>query len=501
MMLPIWRALLPLAIFAAIGAALDRMLALDLGRGGGRWARWVACGVVATFAVALHPLVLAALVVLALVGRVVNGPVVAPPPSPPSPNRAPKWWAIAAVLLGLVVVCRPATLAYWDSFVWLAKARIESDGWGALKAAALDRSADVVPSGYPLFWPLASSWLSMGGRTMEALAAGAAAMTIIALTLFLEAAYDAFEGSPVQRPRWAPITLGLIGLTPLVFVHLRSAYADLPVGLLAATCTLRLARSFERGDEGRGDLSVAAIAAVALAGLKDEGMAHVAALGVAAIAIKLRMRDRIPLGPGLTVLAAAAIPFNGWRMLLLSHSVADADHRLSAPDFRSVGAIAHTIAIHICDTRSWGALWPIAFACAALVMARGRVFGAVTRFAALAFLAEGAVLASALLFGPARVRAFAFEGTLVNRLLLQLAPPAGVMVMLALADAAGAWQKVRRSSIPRSASPPAAPRSRPSRARASEAETERVEQQDRKIRKDLGMDPSRGIDLIFPILL
>ncbi|HEX4445393.1 MAG TPA: hypothetical protein VH044_01600 [Polyangiaceae bacterium] len=463
-MLPIWRALLPLAVFAAIGAALDRVLALDLGRGGGRWARWAACGVVATFAAALHPLVLAALVALALVGRVVNGPVVAPARQPvASGARAPKWWAIAAVLLGLVVVCRPATLAYWDSFVWLAKARIESDGWGALRNAALDRSADVVPSGYPLFWPLAASWLSMGGRTMEALAAGAAAMTIIALTLFLEAAYDAFEGSSVQRPRWAPVTLALIALTPLVFVHLRSAYADLPVGLLAATCTLRLARSFEargfeaRGFEargvdgsgpGRGDLAVAAIAAVALAGLKDEGMAHVAALGVAAIAIKVRLRDRIPLGPGLTVLAAAAIPFNGWRMLLISHNVADADHRLSAPDFQSAGAIGHTIAMHVCDTRSWGALWPIAFACAALVLVRGRVFGAVTRFAALAFLAEGAVLASALLFGPARVRAFAFEGTLVNRLLLQLAPPAGVMVMLALADAAGAWQKVRRSSVP-----------------------------------------------------
>jgi hypothetical protein len=245
-----------------------------------------------------------------------------------------------------------------------------------------------------------------------------------------------------------PVTLALIGVTPLVFIHLRSAYADLPVGLLAATCTLRLAQSFDRGPSARGDLAVAALCAASLAGLKDEGMAHVAALGVAAIAIKLRLRDRLPLGPGLTVLAAAAIPFNGWRMLLLSHGVTDTDHRLSPPDFQSTGAVVHTIAMHLCDTRSWGALWPIAFACAALVLVRGRMFRSVTRFAALAFLAEGALLAAALLFGPARVRAFAFEGTLVNRLLIQLAPPAGVMVMLAIADAAAAWQSVRRSAPP-----------------------------------------------------
>jgi hypothetical protein len=91
---------------------------------------------------------------------------------------------------------------------------------------------------------------------------------------------------------------------------------------------------------------------------------------------------------------------------------------------------------------------PIAVACALLVLVRGGVFGNMARFASLAFLAEGAVLASALLFGPARVRAFAFEGTLVNRLLIQLAPAAGSMLMLALADAATAWQGAKRVSAP-----------------------------------------------------
>jgi hypothetical protein len=481
-MLPIWRAFLPLLFFAATGAALDRVLGLDLGpRGVGRWPRWAMCGIVASFAAALHPAVLGALILLAVAARIAKGraahdraPLGATASLGALRHGAP-WWGIAATALTLVVVCRPATPAYWDSFVWLAKARIESGGWGALRAASLDQSTDVMPSGYPLLWPLAASWLSMGGRSMEALAAGAAAMTLVTLMLFLDAAVDASgagraaamrPGAPADtapsEPRWAALGLALVGVAPLVFVHLRSAYADLPVGLLAATCTLRLARSVERGGESPGDLSIAAMSAAALAGMKDEGMAHVAAVVVALIVVKvwkLCAGERLPLAPGIVVLAAAAIPFNGWRLLLASHHVIDADHSPSAPDFHAAGAIGRTVLSQLADTRSWGALWPIAFACAGLVLARGNTFRSATRLATFAFLAEGALLVSAILFGPARVRVFAFEGTLINRLLLQVAPAAGVMLMFALADAAMAWQTVRRPTAKALAAPasPGAP--------------------------------------------
>ena len=209
-----------------------------------------------------------------------------------------------------------------------------------------------------------------------------------------------------------------MAVTPLVFVHLRSAYANLPVGLLAATCTLRLARSVESGGDAPGDLSIAAMTAAALAGMKDEGMAHVAALVVALIVVKvwkLWAGERLPLAPGIVVLAAAAIPFNGWRLLLVSHHVIDADHSPSSPDFQCSRRDRPDRPVALADTRSWGALWPIAFACAALVLARGNTFRSATRLATFAFLAEGAFLVSAILFGPARVRVFAFEGTLVNR--------------------------------------------------------------------------------------
>ncbi len=396
----------------------------------------------------------------------------------------PTWLGLAATAVTLVIVCRPATLVYWDSFVWLAKARIESEGWGALRAAALDRSADVVPSGYPLLWPLAASWLSLGGRTREARAAGAAAMTLITLVLFLDAVGDVFDGrtdassTSVARPRWAPVALSLVAIAPLVLVHLRSAYADLPVGLLAATCTLRLVRCFEgSGAQARGDLSTAAITAAALAGLKDEGAAHLAAMLAAAVVLRLLSREprgRMAIWPTLVACLAAAIPFNGWRLLLLIHHVGDADHQLGAPDVAAAGAIGRTVLSYLADTRSWGALWPIALACVALVLTRSGTFRSVTRFATLAFLGEAAMLAAALLFGPARVRVFALEGTLINRLLLQLAPPAGVMVTLALGDAAAAWQHVRRASTqplalpaPRGAPVPVLTRSSAYPARAS----------------------------------
>ncbi|HEX3772726.1 MAG TPA: hypothetical protein VHV30_17725 [Polyangiaceae bacterium] len=467
-MLPIWRALLPLALFIAAGALLDRVLGLDLGAtdrtatDAGKWARWALCGLIACFALALHPAVFGALVALALVRRFTAGPVdhasLVRGVERPGDRRVSLAFGVAAAAIVLVVICRPPALAYWDSFVWLGKARIESTGWGALKAASLDRSADVIPAGYPMFWPLASSWLSMGGRSMEALAAGAAAMTLLAVMIFLDAVAATSgdraagpEGQSHGRPRWAPLALAMVAITPLVFVHLRSAYADLPVGLLAATCTLRLSRSLDRPGARSGDLVVACLAAAALAGLKDEGMAHVAASAVAVIFLQLLARERPPLAPALAVMAAAAIPFNGWRMILRAYGVVDTDHKPSAPDFAAAGRIGHTVLHHLGDTRSWGALWPIAFACAALVIGlgvgRGRTFGAASRFAALAFVAESAMLFAALLFGPDRVRVFAYEGTLVNRLLIQLAAPAGVVLTLALGDAAAAWHSVRRGAL------------------------------------------------------
>jgi hypothetical protein len=275
-------------------------------------------------------------------------------------------------------------------------------------------------------------------------------MMLLALLLFLDAAADTFAGDS-QRPAWAAFALGFLAVTPLVMVHLRSAYVDLPVGLLAATCALRLARCLTRPGERTADLALAALAAIALGGLKDEGIAHVAAIAVAAVAVSAAGRG-LHSRPALWTLAAAALPFAAWRVVLALHHVDNPDHALQAPDVHAVGPLAAMALSHLADVRSWGALWPLALAGAGVVLARFKTFLVPTQVVTLAFLLEAAALAAALAFGSPRVRTFAFEGTLLSRLLIQLAPTAGVMLALVVSDAF-----TQRAGAPRPAGPAASP--------------------------------------------
>ena len=453
-MVPIWLAILPGLFFAALGAAIDRLGGLDLRGGWGQWPRWIACGVAASFAVYLHPALAVVLAGLLFVARRGMRGGSAPGGAGPSARLAPYIGVIAIALAG-VAVLRPAVPLYWDAFVWLGKARIESNGLGALRAAALDANADVIPHGYPLLWPLAASWLSMFGKNAAALVAGAAAATLLALLLFLDATAEAFQGGDPPpagfeaRPRWAFAgAMALLLVVPMFWVHLRSAYADLPVGLLAATCALRLGRCLERPDDSRRDVAVAVIAATILAGTKDEGIGHVAAIVVAAALLEPRAGQK-EARRWLAVVGSAAVLFIGWRALLGAHHVVNTDHELSTPAVGALGGIGRVVLASATDTRTWGALWPLAGGAVAAVFAKGSSFRPATRLAALALVGQAALLAMALVFGPDRVRTFAFEGTLVNRLLLQLAPLAGALLALSLGDAAsrrGAAPAISRSS-------------------------------------------------------
>jgi hypothetical protein len=449
LMLPIWRALPAAALFAVIGATCDRLLKLELGGGHGRWLRWIACGLLACFAACVHPAALLLVVAVGLVGR---DTIVRAAPEPLRPPAAPwRWLGATAGLLGLAVIVRPPTPLYWDAFVWLGKARIASEGFGTLRAGTLDPGGDVIPRGYPLLWPLAASWLSMFGRSAALLTAGAAATTLLALLLFLDAAASVFDSGGTRapeelRPRWALAAgLAVLVTTPLFFVHLRSAYADLPVGLLAGTCTLRLGRELEAARPGRGNVAGAAIAAGLLVGMKDEGIAHATVIVIAAMLAGPPRGDRGARGSPAVVMAVAAIPFVGWRILLLAHGVAGGDHELGAPAFGAVGPLARVGFSSATDTETWGALWWLAIGAAGAVLANAvlassaperRAFRPATLLAALAFAGEAGVLVSALVLGPDRVRVFALEGTLVNRLLLQLAPPAAAVLCLAFGDRA-----------------------------------------------------------------
>jgi hypothetical protein len=450
-MVPIWLAIAPALFFAAVGAATDRLCGLGLAGGWGQWPRWIACGVTIAFATCLHPTVLPLLAGLMFLARIGAGPPATVSSSPRSSALAP-YVAAMAFALAAGAVLRPAMPMYWDAFVWLGKARIESGGLGHLRDATLDPNADVIPHGYPLLWPLAASWFSMFGEAPAALVAGAAGATLLAVLLFLDTAAEAFEGTLpapagfAPRPRWAfGGAFAVLLLTPMFWVHLRSAYADLPVGLLAATCMLRLGRCLDGSDDLRRDMTVAVLAATALAGTKDEGIGHVTVIVLAAVASQPKAGRREVLR-WLAVLGSAATVFLAWRALLRLHHVVDTDHELAAPAIDALGGIGRVIASSAADTRTWGALWPIAIAAVSTVGVRGSSFRPATRFAALALVGQAALLALALVFGPDRVRTFAFEGTLVNRLLVQLAPGAAALLALALGDAGSRTSDARAIS-------------------------------------------------------
>jgi len=161
-MVPIWLAMAPALIFAAVGATVDRLGGLGLAGGWGQWPRWIACGLTIAFATYIHPVALLLLTALVVLARTSAGASVTASASRPSSALAP-YVAVMAFALAAVAVLRPAMPMYWDDFVWLGKARIESGGLGHLRAAALDPDADVIPHGYPLLWPLAAS--SRGPRS------------------------------------------------------------------------------------------------------------------------------------------------------------------------------------------------------------------------------------------------------------------------------------------------------------------------------------------------
>jgi hypothetical protein len=310
--------------------------------------------------------------------------------------------------LALVSSFRPELPLYWDELVWLAKARVAAGGWDALRARALDPAGDVIPAGYPLLYPSAAAWLVAfrGDRVTS----GAAAFELVIAWTFVAVL-------ATHRKRLAPLALGLLAATPLVWVHVRAVYADLPVGLLAATLALLVAAR---------RAGAASLVAMVLAGLKDEGVAHVVAVVAATCAVRARRREPPGRVPAL-VLAAALATFLTWRALLYFGGVSARDHAFGVPAMSAVPALAGMLAAHLGDLLSWGALWALV-AGASLALARpGRRYGLSSMLAAV-LAAQSLVLAAAIVCGPEQVRSFALSGTLVGRLLIQLAPMGGLLV-------------------------------------------------------------------------
>ena len=305
------------------------------------------------------------------------------------------------LILAAIVLARPWMPTEWDEFVWLGKARFESLGFGAGVQAALDPSQHVIPAGYPPLWPAAVGWLSLGQDSIST-------HVLAASLLVLLCAATALETFSSTRPIFLALA---VFATPLVWVHLRSTYVDLPVGLLGVAVLGLLLQNPERPPV------LAAVLAMVLAGFKDEGLAQVLAATLAALIVHRRWRLALP-----AVLALVTLGI--WRWLVHSHGIPLFDHALGVPQWNWVPRLFQLLALHASDVCSWGGFWAVTLA-VVLMPSKNPTTRALRVMLGLLFV----FTAAALLAGPERVRVFAENGTLLNRLLLQLWPCATLLVI------------------------------------------------------------------------
>jgi hypothetical protein len=320
-------------------------------------------------------------------------------------GRMPLGAVIALGALAAGVLARPMTPTFWDEFVWLGKARLESVGFGAGVREALDPATHLMPPGYPMFWPGAVGWLA-GGQ--DELAALTLASSVLNLATF-GAAVEAWSAHRFAFPR---VALVLVLATPFIVVHARSTYVDLPLGLLGLALTLELTGP-------RRSSLVASALAVALACTKDEGVAHIAGAVTAGLFCHRGEARR----PAWFAASAGSIATLAWHAALAMHAV-PRDHAGSVLTPQFAPRALTLLALHATDLRTWGLFWALAAAAVpfAIRSSQGRAL-------TLALGVELALAVAALCAGSPRVRAFAENGTLVNRILLQFWPLGAALVL------------------------------------------------------------------------
>ncbi len=356
--------------------------------------------IVAAYCVSLGPWGALLAAVLVVISRVGLSPL-------PNPLPLRRGELIGFAALSALVLARPWVPTQWDEFVWIAKARLETLGFGGGVRAALDASMHVLPAGYPPLWPASMGWLSLHHDDVEADVLSGSLLMLICVATLIEV--------------WREEHVSLVGLavlfaSPLIWVHLRSTYVDLPVGLLSAALAVCLVRGHERPP------FVAVLLGVVLAAFKDEGLLHVFAATGAALLMHGVRKWRLSL-PAVAAVTATLI----WRGLLRSHEVVGFDHSVGSPAWAEAPRLAELLTLHLFDLHSWGVFW--ALTVAAMVVAGN---SPMARGLRLTLLGLFAVTFFALLAGPERVRVFAENGTLLNRLLLQLWPTAALLVFSAL---------------------------------------------------------------------
>jgi hypothetical protein len=402
--MPMHLALPALVAFAAIGAVLDRALGGSLGAETRAWPLRVVVGLTLACAALLHPLALAALIAIHVAtGRRRRAEVI-PDAQSARGLDSDRTALLVLAFFALVVLLRAPTPLYWDEHVWLAKARL---GPLVLREASLDPDGGVIPRGYPILASFAQSLLAAGREDLGALTAGATALGLLAVTAVIA----------LLPPRRALAWTAALLTMPLVWIHLRSAYLDVTLGLLALALVRCLDERSARARQG------AIAVAFVLAGAKDEGLAHVIAVTAAHVLSQATRREALrEAAPSLT---AALLAAGAWAVLRAVHGVTSDDHALGLAGLTELGAIALELARAMTDLHSFGLAWPVALGASIAAFASDAPR---SKRLALALLFQILSLTAGLALGTDRVVAFTLDGTVAPRLLLQLAPLAAWLV-------------------------------------------------------------------------
>lgn len=410
MIVPIVLALPALFACTALGLACERMLGWQV-HGASRWSTRVLAGMAALLALALHPIALAVFMALALIERRFGRGLHTVAAAEPSKNAL-----IVLVLFSVIACVRPAAPLFWDEHVWLSKVRLAGSFGLSLRALALDPRADIVPLGYPILGSMAEVWFALGRADTTSLVAGATAFVLVSL------AAAVFSMPEQRRISWALA----LATAPLVWIHLRSAHLDLAVGFLALCFAMSLARVRAR----ERVLPIAMSSGFLLSGMKDEGLLHVLAIGVAHV-FSSDERARAWRESALAT-APALVAALTWRILVWMHGVSIADHALEGVGILQVGAIASELVRALTDIRSWGFAWVIAVGAMGVSVCLRQSASARSLSLALTFCMLA--LMAGLVLGGERLVGFVLTGTVANRLLLQLAPLAALATVEALSS-------------------------------------------------------------------
>jgi len=331
-------------------------------------------------------------------------------------SRANAVLVLVAVFIFIVLATVPRLPYEWDAAGWwIPRAEIERGetgrllhlmrtpgDWGLLLP---DSGTHVFPIAYPTIVGGLAKLLPAGTSAMRA---SAVWLAILVAVLLIHVGRRLPQDADVK----SAIPLALVLLSPFALVHMRSGYADLPVGLLSAVLVLAMSAAFEQSTMMR--LGWMTLVSTLLVQTKQDGMILCVAVALTSALLATRRDQKFWRVVGLEAIVIV-INLAGWAMLLQRLYGPDMPTRLRRIvgfDISAAPTFVYEIVRHALDVDSWGILWPALIALA--------IWRRDARWPAFIVIALGGY-GLAHMLGPPYMLQDLREGYVMNRLLLQIA--------------------------------------------------------------------------------